>query len=197
MARTIFGAVVVASLALPAFAQDPAQKVTVLSIRSQEPVDDEGMVVLVLQSGARVQVPEGDINSRVTAMVNQVLQIPPTPQTTEAAPPSPPSPRPQRQEEPEYRVEIVAVESSVTERNPTWWRYAWRLTVRNNDSQPHRINATIEFQDAGGFIVDSNDAYGLAIEAGATKTFTGFALVNAAVAGNITQAAAKADFAAF
>ena len=52
---------------------------------------------------------------------------------------------------------IVAVDSKVTESNTSWWRYAWKLTLRNSGGAPHAFRATIEFQDKDGFIIDSDN----------------------------------------
>jgi hypothetical protein len=87
--------------------------------------------------------------------------------------------------------EIVDVNSKVTESNDTWWKYAWKLTVRNSSDRHLSLQATIEFLDAEGFVVDSDTEYNLGIAAGSTQTFTGYALVTAKVAGTIRGTKAK------
>jgi hypothetical protein len=87
--------------------------------------------------------------------------------------------------------EIVEVNSRVTESNSTWWKYAWKVTVRNGGSQPIAVRATVEFQDAQGFIVDTDDSETTRVGAGETVTMTGYDLVTAAVADNIAKTNAK------
>jgi hypothetical protein len=87
--------------------------------------------------------------------------------------------------------EIVSVDSRVTESNSSWWKYAWKLTIRNRGTQPIGLDATIEFQDGDGFVVDSDNEYGLVVGAGAEQTFTGFDLVDSSVAANVKRTNAK------
>lgn len=49
------------------------------------------------------------------------------------------------------------------------------------------FNATIEFQDADGFIVEDDNAYNLGVPAGAQETFTGYALVSMPGATRVTK----------
>jgi len=87
--------------------------------------------------------------------------------------------------------EIVSIESRVTESNSSWWRYAWRLELKNTGDSPIVLDAEIEFQDGDGFIVDSDRSYDLALGPGEQKTFTGFALITAGVAKNVRRTNAK------
>lgn len=87
--------------------------------------------------------------------------------------------------------QIVSIESRVTETNNVWSRYAWKLTLRNESQQPSVFGGTIEFQDRDGFIVDTSRADNLVVPAGSEQVFTGFALIRAAVAGNVARTVAK------
>jgi hypothetical protein len=87
--------------------------------------------------------------------------------------------------------DIVAIDSRVTESNNTWSKFAWKLTLRSKSSAPLRLDATIEFNDKDGFIVDTDRGRNLMLPAGEEKTFTGFALIRAAVAGNVARLGAK------
>ena len=89
------------------------------------------------------------------------------------------------------RIEVVGVEAKVTEKNNTWWKLAWKLTLRNPTEAIMSYRATIEFHDADGFVVDDDTARNLVVAAGQEKVFTGYALVDASVAGNVASAAAK------
>ena len=88
--------------------------------------------------------------------------------------------------------EIVDVDAKVTESNSSWSKFAWKLTIKNKASHPQAFDATIEFQDKDGFVVDDDNEYGLVVPANAEKTFTGYDLVDAAIAGNVSKIAAKA-----
>jgi hypothetical protein len=87
--------------------------------------------------------------------------------------------------------EILDVDTRVTESNDVWWKYAWRLTLKNKSDKAQMFRATIEFQDKDGFIVDSDDSDVLVVPALSQEVFTGYDLVNAEVAGKVARTAAK------
>lgn len=91
----------------------------------------------------------------------------------------------------ERKWSIVEVDSRVTETNDSWWRYAWKLTLRNDDSSDLAFDATIEFQDGDGFVIDSDRQYSLFVPAGTEKAFTGFALVRVPGAARVGKTNAK------
>ena len=82
-------------------------------------------------------------------------------------------------------IEIVSIETKVTESNSVWWKYAWVLTLKNNSTRDKSVNAELKWVDAGGFIIDTDQEYSLVIPAGQEKTFNGFALIDTSVAGNV------------
>jgi len=84
-------------------------------------------------------------------------------------------------------VKIVEIDARVTEKNNSWWKYAWKLTIRNSGNLPVSLSATVEFHDKDGFIIDEDNEYGLVVPAGATKTFTGYVLIDADIANNVAQ----------
>lgn len=86
---------------------------------------------------------------------------------------------------------IVDIDIKVTESNDVWWKFAWRLTLKNRTNHSILLNATIELQDAEGFIVDDDVAYGLHLGPYEEKTFTGYALVRAGVAPQVSRTVAK------
>jgi hypothetical protein len=87
--------------------------------------------------------------------------------------------------------EIVSVDSKVTESNDTWWKYAWKLTMRNKGSTPHAFSATIEFQDKDGFIIDTGRSDTIVVQPNADNTATGFALIRTPGASNVARTLAK------
>ena len=87
--------------------------------------------------------------------------------------------------------EIVAVDSKVTESNSTWWKYAWKLTLHNSGEVAHAFNATIEFQDKDGFIVDTSRSDTVVVPANADETLTGYGLIRTPGASNVARTLAK------
>ncbi len=86
---------------------------------------------------------------------------------------------------------IVKIESRVTESNNSWHKYAWRLEIRNNEEIPLTFNATIEFQDGDGFVIDDDSEYGLYVAPNSTKTFTGSTLIRVPGAYKVAKTNAK------
>ena len=87
--------------------------------------------------------------------------------------------------------EIVDIDAKITERNNVWWRFAWKLTLRNRSSAALLLDATIEFHDSDGFVVDEDRQSSLVLSARETKTFTGYDLINAETALNVSRFSAK------
>jgi hypothetical protein len=52
-------------------------------------------------------------------------------------------------------------------------------------SSSQMFDATIEFKDADGFVVDDDSQYKLVVPANSEQTFVGYDLVNASFAGKI------------
>jgi hypothetical protein len=86
--------------------------------------------------------------------------------------------------------EIVAIDSKVTESNDTWWKFAWRLTLRNKSDRPAVYRAVIGFYDSEGFEVDSATET-VALKGGADDTFTGTKLVTTSAARNVRKTGVK------
>lgn len=87
--------------------------------------------------------------------------------------------------------ELVEIDSKVTESNSSWWKYAWKLTLKSSGTVDRIFQTTIEFQDADGFIVDSDREYDLVLKGGTQKTFTGSTLIRVPGARNVAQTYAK------
>ncbi len=92
----------------------------------------------------------------------------------------------------ENNLKIIEIDYKINERNQVWWKYAWRLTIVNPKPLEVNVNATIEFQDKIGFVIDDNE-YCLHIPAKGQKTFTGYKLITASVAPNVAQISAKVN----
>ena len=86
---------------------------------------------------------------------------------------------------------IIQIDSRVTESNDVWWRYAWKLTIRNDAETDGSFDATIEFQDSDGFVIDSARESHLAVPARSERTFTGYSLVSVPGATRVARTNAK------
>lgn len=116
--------------------------------------------------------------------------------STGAAPATPAAPRPAQQptapaRPPEATFEIVSIDYRVTERNDTFWRHSWKLVLKNTSAEAAVFRAEIEFQDADGFLVDSDTGRDLVVPANSEQSFTGAALVTTSSAAKIAKVNAK------
>lgn len=82
-------------------------------------------------------------------------------------------------------LQVTNASARATERNSSWWRYAWVVSIENHSESPQAFKLRIQFMDADGYVVDEDVAYGLSVPAGATKTFRDSNLVDASVAPRI------------
>jgi hypothetical protein len=89
------------------------------------------------------------------------------------------------------KFQIVNVDSRVTESNDVWSKYAWQVTVKNLTDQQLRLDITVEFLDAQGFVVDDDSENNLALDPYEEATFRDYDLVTASVAGSISKVNAK------
>lgn len=68
-----------------------------------------------------------------------------------------------------------------------YWRFAWRLPLRNTSDSPARFTAVIKFLEADGFDVAEDSAYGLSLGPGEEREFTGATLINLPAAATVTK----------
>lgn len=87
--------------------------------------------------------------------------------------------------------EIIDITTKITEQNSVYWQFAWRLTVKNNLVRTIKLSGKIEFQDAEGFIVDTDGLYSIIVPANSSKTFTGVAMVSTSIAPKIAGTVVK------
>lgn len=73
--------------------------------------------------------------------------------------------------------EVLNVTAKPTEQNEVWWRYGYRLTVRNNFLNTDGQRFEIQFLDAEGYVIDTTTTDRTAIKLGATEIITGAKLV--------------------
>ena len=92
---------------------------------------------------------------------------------------------------PQISWEITDISTKITERNSTYWQFAWRVTVKNNHSCAINLSGEIEFQDTEGFIVDTDGVYNIIVPANSSKTFTGADMVSTSIAPKIANTVVK------
>jgi uncharacterized protein YcfL len=75
------------------------------------------------------------------------------------------------------KVEILEIDSKVTETNQIYAKYAYILRLRNHTDRPVKVTAEIKWLDATGFVVNSKREHSLVIPANDDKTFNGYDLI--------------------
>jgi TPR repeat protein len=73
--------------------------------------------------------------------------------------------------------EVLNVTAKPTEQNDVWWRYGYRVTVRNNGQNSEGQWFHIQFLDAQGYVIDTATTDRTAISPGATEIITGETLL--------------------
>ncbi len=86
---------------------------------------------------------------------------------------------------------VVSIDGRITESDETQTRYAWKLIIRNDSTEPAVFDGKVEFQDADGFIVETDSDWDMQVPAESDATFTGYALMSTQDAHKVTQTVAK------
>ena len=103
-----------------------------------------------------------------------------------------PTPTPAPTADPDASLfEILSVDGRITESNSVWWKYAYIVELQNTSDKRLLLDATIEFLDTDGFVVDDDRVYDFLLEPGETSSMTGYALIDASVAANVDGINAK------
>lgn len=95
-----------------------------------------------------------------------------------------PAPEPDEPENPDDPYE-VGIESRITEKNSVFWRFAWKLSIKNNRNTASSFDAEIQFLDEEGFVIDTEREFDLQVRPKEEKVFTGDTLIGADVAPNV------------
>ena len=82
----------------------------------------------------------------------------------------------------------IVVYYKITEQNDVYWRFAWRLPLKNKSDSPVRFSAIIKFLDGDGFDVADDHAYDLSLGPGEEREFTGATLISLPAAATVTRA---------
>lgn len=83
--------------------------------------------------------------------------------------------------------EVLNVTAKPTEQNDMWWRYGYRVTVRNNGQNTEGQRFHIQFLDAQGYVIDTTTTDRTAIRSGATEIITGETLLTLPGAARIAK----------
>ena len=81
-------------------------------------------------------------------------------------------------ESPVVGVEIIEVEYWVSIKEDIWWRYAYRVRLRNNSDWDKAVRADIRYFDPDGAVIDSTTTNELTVPAHEEKSFTGHSLIS-------------------
>ena len=69
--------------------------------------------------------------------------------------------------------QVTDTGSRITERNSSFWRFSWKLTFYNPNSEAIVFDAEIHWIDADGFVIKSDRQYRLSVGARRSETVRG------------------------
>ena len=75
------------------------------------------------------------------------------------------------------QLELVSSSFDVTETNSMWWRYSWKITLRNNSNRVVTASAKLQWLNGSGYEVDTDNEYNIIITANSSETITGSSLI--------------------
>lgn len=81
----------------------------------------------------------------------------------------------------------------ITEKSDRLWKYAWKLTFKNNRKEPVSLRAKIQFQDKDGFIIEDDSTYDLPVDANEEKAFAGYLYIRLPEAKEVIRVYVKVD----
>lgn len=95
---------------------------------------------------------------------------------------------PQSQPDPSLQVEakpveVVNVDYKLVESNDSWYRYAWRATIKNNTASAQACRGDIQWLDEGSFALSNDSTGAFNLSPKETATVTGVGLISPASAG--------------
>lgn len=88
-------------------------------------------------------------------------------------------------------VDVLSATMRVTESNNTWWKYAYKVDLRNNRNETALIVLKVKFLDREGFVIDEHRNYKVVVPAGQKTSISDFKLIDAKVAGNVRRITAE------
>ncbi len=91
-------------------------------------------------------------------------------------------------------VEIVEITLRITDTTTTWWEMSWWLTLSNVNDEDVRVNATIQFLDEDGRVVDEDEVRDLRVPASQQQVFRGASRIDARIAPRVKSIYAKIQY---
>jgi len=91
-------------------------------------------------------------------------------------------------------VEIVEINLRITDTTTTWWEMSWWLTLSNVNDEDVRVNATIQFLDEDGRVVDEDEVRDLRVPASQQQVFRGASRIDARIAPRVKSIYAKIQY---
>jgi hypothetical protein len=85
-------------------------------------------------------------------------------------------------------VEIIDFEYWVSIQTDLWWRYAYRIRLRNNSDSDKVVRADIRYFNSDGAVIDSTTTNILTIPAGEERRFSGHSLISVPSAREVDSA---------
>ena len=93
---------------------------------------------------------------------------------------------------PQTVYHILEAAYQITEVNRVFWRFSWKMKIRNYGPEIIVVSPSMEFKNRGGFVVDSDTESLVTIRAQDTVEVTGMALINADIAPTVQSASGGA-----
>jgi len=88
---------------------------------------------------------------------------------------------------------ITAFTYKVVEKNATWWKYSWQLTIMNGVDSSVDCRLIIRFLDRDGYVLDTDRDYPKDLPAKAESTIRGYSLVDTELAYQVAHLEARVD----
>jgi outer membrane murein-binding lipoprotein Lpp len=117
-------------------------------------------------------------NQRPVEFVERVVERPASP---------PQSGKPGGPDEAHSGLEILSASARATERNNSWWRFGWVVTIKNHSKYTQAFALHVQFMDSDGYVVDEATRSNLSLPAGGTQTFRESELISASVAPRVAS----------
>jgi hypothetical protein len=92
-------------------------------------------------------------------------------------------------QEPKYKLSLVNASYKIVETNSTWWKYAYKIDVKNETGEDIVSNAKVNFQDKDGFTLETEYVWNHNFQAGKVSSVSGFALLDSSYAGKVKKIA--------
>lgn len=91
----------------------------------------------------------------------------------------------------EPTIDIVSIDTKITERNSVWSKFSWVLKLKNNTDRQKSVSVDLKWVDEGGFVLDDHQEYNLKVPANQEATFNDYILIDASVADNVVGVEAE------